>query len=251
MVTIAVSAILAGSCAAPSGGDAFPAGDGFDYQLGGAYDPPDGVGIVVRDRAAEPAAGLYSICYVNAFQTQPAELGDWPDELILRDRDGAVVVDPDWPDEALLDLSAPARRDTVVDIVGAWIRQCADDGFDAVEFDNLDSFVRSRGAFGLDEAIDVAARLVEIAHDSGLAAGQKNAPEHARELRDRAGFDFAISEECAAFDECTAYAEVYGAAVLDIEYTDVCSGGPAPEQTILRDRALTTPGHPGYVFEPC
>ena len=29
-------------------------------------------------------------------------------------------------------------------IVGRWIAGCADDGFDAVELDNLDSFTRSR-----------------------------------------------------------------------------------------------------------
>ncbi|MBT9606684.1 MAG: hypothetical protein IV096_08865, partial [Microbacterium sp.] len=43
---------------------AFPSGTAVDYQLGEAYPPADGVGIVVRDRSADPAPGLYSICYV-------------------------------------------------------------------------------------------------------------------------------------------------------------------------------------------
>src|SRR5699024_6855477 len=34
-----------------------PADTGFDYQLGGAYSPPEGTGIVVRDSTAEPAPG--------------------------------------------------------------------------------------------------------------------------------------------------------------------------------------------------
>src|SRR5687767_9981474 len=45
----------------------------IDYQLGGAYEPPDGVEIVSRDRGAAPASGLYNLCYVNGFQIQPDE----------------------------------------------------------------------------------------------------------------------------------------------------------------------------------
>ncbi|WP_370384278.1 endo alpha-1,4 polygalactosaminidase [Catenulispora sp. GAS73] len=61
----------------------------FDYQFGGAYPHPDGVRIVSRDSTASPAAGLYNICYVNAFQVQPGT-DDWrqknhPD-LLLRGR---------------------------------------------------------------------------------------------------------------------------------------------------------------------
>lgn len=40
----------------------------FDYQIGQPYAPPSGVTVVSRDREAAPAAGLYTICYVNAFQ---------------------------------------------------------------------------------------------------------------------------------------------------------------------------------------
>ena len=56
-----------------------PQGNGkFDYQLGGAYTPPSGTVTVVRDRTAAIAAGLYNICYINAFQTQPDKADtDW------------------------------------------------------------------------------------------------------------------------------------------------------------------------------
>src|SRR6187399_2709907 len=53
----------------------------FDYQLGGSYTPPAGVRIVTRDREDSPAPGLYNICYVNGFQTQPQDNAEW-----LRDR---------------------------------------------------------------------------------------------------------------------------------------------------------------------
>ena len=129
----------AASLALPSAG-AVP-----DYQLGGAYPPADGVGIVGRDRGAEPADDVYSICYVNAFQTQPGELDSWPEDLLLH-ADGTPVFDPDWPDEALADTSTDDKRGRIAAIVTPWITGCAADGFDAVEFDNLDSYTRSGGA---------------------------------------------------------------------------------------------------------
>ncbi|OIJ33031.1 hypothetical protein BK819_10345 [Microbacterium sp. LCT-H2] len=235
-----------------------PTGALPDYQLGGAYDPPEGVGIVGRDRSAESAAGLYSVCYVNGFQTQPGELDAWPDDLLLRDGD-EVVFDPDWPDEALLDTGSAAQRSLIAEIVIPWIEGCADSGFQAVEFDNLDSFSRSGGALSLDDNLALAELLVDAAHGVGLAAGQKNAAEHADVLKERAGFDFAVTEECAAYAECGAYTAVYGAHVMDIEYTDqlprpfteMCADPDAPASTVLRDRDLVTPDDEGYVFAGC
>ncbi|GAA2461962.1 endo alpha-1,4 polygalactosaminidase [Agromyces soli] len=235
-----------------------PAGVVPDYQLGGAYEPAEGVGVVARDRSAPPAAGRYSICYVNGFQTQPGELEEWPAELLLQ-RDGAPVFDPDWPDEALLDHSTPERRAAIAALVGPWIAGCAEAGYDAVEFDNLDSYTRSHGALTLDGAVELAGMLVAAAHALGLAAGQKNAAEDAAVLRERAGFDFAVTEECAAYEECGAYAAVYGDRVIDIEYADelpvpfaeLCRSPDAPRSMVLRDRQLTVPGEPAYVFETC
>lgn len=235
-----------------------PAGATPDYQLGGGYDPADGVGIVGRDRSDVPADGLYSVCYVNGFQTQPGELDTWPDDLVLQS-DGEPVFDPDWPDEALLDTSTDERRERIAEIVEPWIEGCAESGFDAVEFDNLDSYTRSDDALTLDDNLALAALLVDVAHDSGLAAGQKNAAEDAPVLRERAGFDFAVVEECSVFDECGAFTDVYGDAVIDIEYSDelprsfdeMCAEDDAPSSMVLRDRDLVTPSDDGYVFETC
>ncbi|WP_404474960.1 endo alpha-1,4 polygalactosaminidase [Microbacterium aerolatum] len=235
-----------------------PAGAVPDYQLGGAYPPADGVGIVGRDRGAEPADGVYSICYVNAFQTQPGELDSWPKDLLLH-TDGAPVFDPDWPDEALADTSTDDKRERIAEIVTPWITGCAADGFDAVEFDNLDSYTRSGGALDLDDNLALAAELVDAAHAAGLAAGQKNAAEDAAALREHAGFDFAVVEECAAYEECEAYTEVYGPQVIDIEYTDqlprsfaeMCADADAPASMVLRDRDLLPAGAQGHTFETC
>ena len=120
-----------------------PLGGIADYQIGGAYPPDPEVEIVTRDRSQDPVDGVYSICYVNAFQVQPDELAQWerdrPD-LVLRGRDGAVVIDADW-DEALVDTSSAAARERLMsEVIGPWLTDCASRGFDAVEPDNLDSF---------------------------------------------------------------------------------------------------------------
>ena len=131
-----------------------------DYQLGGAAAMPAHVGIVVRDRRAEPAAGRYNICYVNGFQTQPDE--QWLLEkrmhLVLHD-EGGPVVDSAWG-EWLLDIRTEAEAPGAGPIVGRWTDRCADDGFDAVEYDNLDSFTRSHGLLERRDAIAFARLLV-------------------------------------------------------------------------------------------
>jgi len=236
----------------------FPAAPTVDYQLGGAYTPSAAVQVVVRDRTEAPAEGLFSVCYVNAFQTQPGEQDAWPEGALLT-VDGEHVADPDWPDEILLDTSTATSRAAIVEVVSPWIQGCADDGFEAVELDNLDSFTRSHGALALEDNLALAASLADVAHRAGLAVGQKNSAEHALRLKDEAGFDFAVAEECAAYDECTAYTDVYGEAVIDIEYPDelprsfreMCEDPATPRSMILRDRDLLTPGDEGYVFESC
>ncbi len=236
-----------------------PAGVVVDYQLGGGYPPAEGIGGVVRDVTDVPEPGLWSACYVNGFQTQPGDRDAWlrdhPD-LVLHDEAGEPVVDPGWPDELLLDTSTEADRAALADLLAAQVTDCADRGFDAVELDNLDSFTRSGGRLTADGALDLAARLVAVAHGHGLAAGQKNAPDLGTRAREEAGFDFAVAEECARYDECAAYTDVYGAAVLDVEYreddfTAACADPDRPASTVLRDLELRTPDAAGYVLAVC
>ena len=236
----------------------FPEGAHFDYQLGGAYDPPSDVELVVRDRTATPADGAYSVCYLNAFQTQPGDEELWPHDVLLT-VDGSLVNDPDWPDEMILDTSTEPKRQAIADVLVPWIEGCAKAGFAAVEFDNLDSFSRSHDALTIDDNLELAADLAAIAHKAGLMVGQKNSAEHTARLKDEAGFDFAVAEECAAYEECPEYTEVYGDAVIDIEYTDtlprsfaeMCADPDSPRAMILRDRDLVTPDAEGYVLERC
>jgi hypothetical protein len=223
---------------------------GFDYQIGGAYPPPAGVRIVSRDRAASPAPGLYNICYVNAFQTQPDERKQWPADLLLRDAHGKVVVDEDWG-EALLDIRTPAKRKRVAARVNRWIDGCADKGFDAIEPDNYDSYTRSRHLLTADDATAFITLLSAHAHARHLAIGQKNTVELAG-LRARTGLDFAVAEECGEYDECGTYAKAFHDRVVVIEYTDsglrkARSGFGGRLSIVRRDVLVSTPGSADYV----
>lgn len=221
-----------------------PGGVDVDYQLGGASTPAANVGVVVRDRKAKPAAGSYNVCYVNGFQTQPGESRFWRDRwsLVLK-RGGKPVVDEAWG-EWLLDIRTPAKRVALARVMGRWIDRCARDGFDAVEFDNLDSWSRSHGLITRAEARRFARHLVKRSHERGLAAGQKNWAEFDGR---RAGFDFAVAEECGRYDECGDYVDNYGSRVLVIEYRAVdfrrtCDAWGSRLGVVLRDRELAPTG---------
>jgi hypothetical protein len=238
-------------------GPVFPASAIIDYQLGGAYPPPEGVTVVERDNQDEPADGLYTICYINGFQTQPG--ADWPDDLLVHSADGSQLVDPNWPDEHILDLSTAEKRVRIAELQYPVIDGCAENGFAAIEFDNLDSYSRSDDAFALDDAVEYAKLIVVHSHGARLPAGQKNTSELGVRGRDEIGFDFLVAEDCDAFEECADYTDVYGDRVIDVEYTDairrpfadVCADPATPASTILRDRGLSAAGEPDYVYEHC
>lgn len=234
-----------------------PVNAAWDYQIGGAYTLPAGVTVVSRDRHDSPAPGAYSICYVNAFQTQPARIGWWKrthPHLLLRRPGGKLVVDGAWG-EVLFDIRTKAKRQALARIVGRWIERCGTDGFDAVEPDNLDSWTRSKRLVTTDEAFAFARLLVRRAHGNGLAIAQKNAAGQVGRGVD-AGFDFAVAEECGRWRECGRYARAYDDHVLVVEYRDqdfeaACDRWQARLSIIRRDRMVTRPGSPSYVYDAC
>ena len=238
-----------------------PLGGKFDYQLGGSYPPPEGTENVARDRTDKPASGVYNICYINAYQTQPQETSWWRQrypELLLRDKAGNEVVDPDWPDEVLFDIRTNAKRTKLARVLNTWIAGCARDGFDAVEPDNLDSWTRSRGLLRNVDNVALARLMTRYAHKQGLAIAQKNTSELASQGR-AIGFDFAVVEECQVYNECEVYIKNYGRLVIEIEYTDngtsafdaSCKARQGQISIVLRDRDLSRPGDPDYAFKTC
>jgi hypothetical protein len=231
-----------------------PAHAGFDYQIGGAYTPPAGVSVVSRDHTAAPAAGLYNICYVNAFQVQPGDEDTWDSDLLLRDSSGAVVYDEDWG-EALLDLRTADKRQRVAAKVDGWIDGCAASGYQAVEPDNYDSYSRSKNLLTSANAEAYITLLSAHSHAEGLAIAQKNTSELAGDHQ-RTGLDFAIAEECGTYNECGDYTAAFGNHVIVIEYTakglsKACSGWGSRLSIVRRDRDVRPAGTSGYVRQTC
>lgn len=264
---LACTALLTSACttiSASAGAPAVtlpPVNGRFDYQLGGAYTPQASVRIVDRDRTASPATGKYNICYVNGFQTQDSDANFWTkqhSDLLVKNSSGKPIKDPDWP-EYILDTSTAAKRAALLGIVGPWIDGCAAAGYRGLEIDNLDSYTRSAKKLSLQNNIDFATALVARAHAKGLAVGQKNTAELAATGKQKIGFDFAVTEECQRYNECSSYTDVYRDHVIEIEYTDysrskytaACAAQGKRISVILRDRDVVTPSNKAYRYEAC
>jgi hypothetical protein len=239
-----------------------PAGGQLDYQLGGAYQPDVPVKIVVRDRSKIIDGRRYNICYLNALQTQPNEADgglDWwrknHDDLLVKKPGGEVAIDPEWQ-EGILDISSGDKRNRILEIQKKWIKDCKTSMFKGVEPDNLDSYTRAEGAFDLNATKEFMKAFVKYAHEQGLAVAQKNTAELGTAGKKEIGFDFAITEDCQARDECGSYAEAFGNDFFQIEYTDEgfkksCADRGGRVSVIRRDRNVVPYGHEDYVYEVC
>ena len=246
-----------------------PPNAGFDYQIGGDYPLPPGVSVVSRDwfSGQAPAEPVYSICYVNAFQTQadergvdrPDERSNWPARLVLTE----LGDDPNWGGEYLVDISSAKQRRRAVRWVRRMIEACARKGHEAVEYDNLDSWTRfdetpleDRVPFEKRHALAYARLLAQEAHVNGLAVGQKNTADVTPAQARRVGFDFAIAEECARWDECGRYRRVHADRVIAIEYRrkdfrKACRQVGEHISVVLRDLDVSTPAARRYVYDSC
>ena len=263
-VSVAMASLLGSAAIASTPAVAAPVpptpNASVSYQLGGDYGPEFASGVVIRDSTSSPIAGHYNICYLNGFQTQADQSKWWKRKhrnLLLR-KGGRYVIDGQW-NEILLDTSTAKKRRAIARVVGKWTDACAQKGFSAVEFDNLDSYQRSRGRLTKSNSVVLAKLLVKRAHLRGLAAGQKNASELGDRGRRIAKFDFAIAEECERYRECESYRAIYGDNLIEVEYTDystsvfdrACAARGAQISVILRDRQLSPAGEPGYRYAAC
>lgn len=203
---------------------AFPGPDGlrWDIQLSEtdlAALPPvdvveiDGAEATAVDVQALHERGIAAICYINA--------GAWEDWRSDADAYPATIIGeayPGWEGERFVDVR---QLNVLGPILGARLDDCAAKGFQAVDPDNVDTYLTETG-FPLTERDQVAFNrwLAEAAHARGLAIGQKNVPELAADLVDV--FDFAVTEDCLVDGWCDQMAPYTGAGkpVLMIEYTD-------------------------------
>ena len=163
--------------------------------------------------------GRMIICYFSAGSFE-----DWRDDAAAFD--AADIGEPldGWEGENWLDI----RSQTLRTILAARLDHAVTRGCDAVEPDNVDGYLNETG-FDLTEADQIAFNrwLATEAHARGLSVGLKNCPEIADQLEPY--FNWALSEECSAYEECDSFAPFITAnkAVFHVEYVDDTADGPA------------------------
>jgi hypothetical protein len=215
-----------------------PPGTSWQWQLMGALDTSVEVQMFDLDLFDAPQAdidalrarGIKVICYFSAGSYE-----DWradADQFPLEAR-GAPL--RGWPGEWWIDvMNADVREVLTARLDHAVARGC-----DGVEPDNVDGYA-NRNGLGLTatEQLDFNRFLADEAHRRGLSVGLKNDLDQLDDLVD--WFDWALNEECAAYDECdrlAVFTEDAGRAVFHAEYVDrfaqaeakaaeVCGVGP-------------------------
>jgi len=126
------------------------------------------------------------------------------------------------------ELWIDVREASVRTVMKNRITLAASKGCDGVEVDNVDGYDNATG-FPLTKqnAIDFLKYLAGVAHDLGLSMALKNAPAIVPSVV--SFLDFAITEECSTYNECSSYSPFIKAnkAVLQAEYkafnTGVCN----------------------------
>ncbi|WP_417709301.1 endo alpha-1,4 polygalactosaminidase [Roseibium aggregatum] len=229
---------------------AFSVGDTWDWQLTEPVDLDRQVRVMdlhpdlvtSEDLAALRQKGVRTICYVSigTLEKGSADTRAFPDDVLGKTYE-------DWPDERFLDVR---RLDILLPIMKARFEACKDQGFDAVEPDNMDVHDNDSGfPITADDVVAYVARLAVIAHSLDLAIGQKNVPDLTADLIGH--MDFLIAESCYQDKWCAdvgAYVRE-DKPIFDAEYTDRPIDFPeackaAAQQNIamiLKDRDLTAP----------
>lgn len=203
----------------PSGGAwRPPGGTTWQWQLTAAIDTSLDVEMYdvdlfnVTDEELAALSDRVVICYFSAgtWEAWRDDAGDFPSEAL-----GSTL--EEWEDERWLDLTNARVREIML----ARLDLAVERGCDGVEPDNMDGYANENGA-GLNATEQLAFNrfIADAAHERGLSVGLKNDVD---QLEDLVGwYDWALNEECAAYDECGRY-EVFtsqGLAVFHVEYVD-------------------------------
>jgi Glycoside-hydrolase family GH114 len=235
-----VAAGSGGAAAGSGGGGAAGAGSGapsgwwrpkpgtsWQWQLSGKLDSSFDVAVYDIDMFNTTqaqigmlhASGRKVICYIDT-----AYEPDRPDSKQLEPYRGNPI--DGWPGQYWLDVRAPA----VLEVMQARIELARSKGCDAIEADDVDARSNDPG-FPIRAADQQAfiRGLADAAHTRGLAFGLKNDLEEIDALIEVS--DFAINEECFAYDECDVLSAFVraGKAVFQVEYSDDDLDGKAAE----------------------
>jgi len=205
----------------------------------GGYIKPD-AGIYEVDLFYTPAEtiaamnklGQKVICYFSAATAE-----DWREDYKLFDKESLGMELADWPGERYLDI----RRQNVYDVIKTRIDLAKKKGCSAIEPDNVDVYSNDNGFTPLIVPQDTVVYLHKVsayARSKGMSVGIKNCVEILGDIFP--DVDFAISEECVQYKNCTAYANFTTAPhagaeakpVFEVEYVDYNYTGKWSDQGV-------------------
>jgi hypothetical protein len=161
-----------------------------------------------------------AVCYldVGAWESYRPDADRFPPSVLGEVYSG--YPDERWLDVRRIDLLAPILRDR--------FDLCARKGFDAVEPDNLAGYENETGfPLGGRDQLRFNRWIAREVHRRGMSVALKNDPAQVEALV--GNFDFAVVEECFAFEECEMFSPFVaaGKAVFVAEYekplTSVCA----------------------------
>jgi hypothetical protein len=157
------------------------------------------------------AKGYIVICYMSAgtYENWRTDAGSFPSAVLGSNVSG-------WAGERWLDI----RSSSVLTIMESRMNNMVSKHCSGVEADNVDGYTNSPG-FPLtpSDQLTYNTSLANQAHARGLSIALKNDIDQVAQLQPK--FDFAINEQCVAYNECDAYAPFTsnGKAVLNAEYS--------------------------------
>ena len=181
------------------------------------------------------AAGAHAICYVDVGTAE-----DWRSDYSLFDPSELGSNMPDWPGEKFIDFNdwstaVPTGYETIQQIMANRFALCKEEGFDAIEADNVDAYTDGDvGDFtltmqGEEQYIN---ELVQLAHGDGLAYFLKNEINGDSLLDTEAPLvDGEIDEQCWQYSECSAL-DIFvqeGKPIVNVEYDSPSESALCPE----------------------
>lgn len=211
--------------------------------------------------------GQKVICYFSAATAE-----NWRDDYSQFQRQDLGKELPDWPGERYLDI----RRSNVFEVIKKRVDLAASKGCNAIEPDNVGefshfsfsmntlSYVSRTDVYSNDNGFtpeivpgDTVAYLHKVsayARSKGMSVGIKNCIEILGDIFD--DVDFAISEECVQYQNCTAYSNFTTAPrpnteakpVFEVEYVNYTytgewsDDGVALDPSLFRTRNVNFPG---------
>jgi hypothetical protein len=193
----------------------------WQWQLQGRIDTSIGAGVYEVDGFETPARtvaklhrlGRRVICYldVGAWESYRPDADRFPPAVLGSAYSG-------YPDERWLDIR---RIDVLAPILRKRFDICRRKGFDAVEPDNVAGYENKSGfPLTAGDQLRFNRWVAREVHRRGLSVALKNDPGQVRQLI--GAFDFAVVEQCFAYDECGMFAPFVaaGKAVFVAEYEE-------------------------------